>query len=513
MAGRGGLARVVSFVVAAGVASAPRPSAEADAGGAISSDSRPSLVHSFERIFNPGEATPPAGSAAENLTRGYRLLNQAGNLPWDRMAEKRALLEQASQAARVAGDATLIYQTSFFLATVLRQQGENARALTLLEENVSLVRRANLPFNAESAIGGHLAAVGDVEGAVEVFRGGLQTARQNHYDVANAERRLAVALMMAKRFDEAREAIEDALRTLARERLGDGAMEVFAPLNGVIPSAEERSAAEMMARTAKLRAQLIAAGAPSDMVKSTLPERLGAFERSRIDRWLDFSRLREWTAALQGRPGEAFALAQIGRKELLDTTWFLDDTWLDHVSERKSRPTLEVLAQARLAARRLRTTIVEYSPLFSLAPNLPVLHGNPPRLEGVLVWVISRDGRFTQRTVKSDAALGALASLLRDPDGVLAVARSEAAPQAPLVAERARGFTLAGRSGPATSERDPLVDLYQLLIQPIEDLLPSETAARVVLVPRDELLLVPFAALTDRHGRQLVDRYSLWTAP
>jgi hypothetical protein len=122
-------------------------------------------------------------------------------------------------------------------------------------------------------------------------------------------------------------------------------------------------------------------------------------------------------------------------------------------------------------------------------------------LAGVVVWVLSPDGRFTQRQLRSEAALGALTALLRDPNGVLAAH-----------GESARGFTLA----PSPAEKppsDPLRDLYELLVQPIEDLLPPGQEARVVFVPRDELSLVPFAALKDRAGRQLVDRFAIWMAP
>jgi hypothetical protein len=520
------LLRIVGAVLALGYllpmmpATPIRASAEAAAtrdGGAPSSvpagagGNRPSLPQIFEMTNNPGGAGALPGSPQANLVLGYRLLNEAGNLPWDRIREKRTLLEQALGAARAAGDPTLEYRVGFFLASVLRQVKKNAAALALLQRNVALVRGANLPFNADAAIGGHYAMVAQPEKAVPIFRAGLALAKGNHYDVANAARRLGVALLMAGRFGEARRALDDSLEALARERAGEGAMNVLAPLNGVVPSNEDRLSAELLARNAELRRQLAAAGAPAELIKSATPERFGAFERSRIERWLDTSRLREWTAAFQARPEEAFALAQRGRKELLDTTWFLDDSWLDHVIDRKPPAPSEILGQARQAARRLRATIVEYSPLFSLSPNIPVLQGNPPRLAGVLTWVITPDGRFTQRQLKSEAALDALAALLRDPNATLAADVRQRRSEPPGTGPAARGFALQGSV--ATAPAAPLRDLYRLLIEPIEDLLPPGEEARVVFVPRDELSLVPFAALTDRRGRQMVDRFAIWIAP
>jgi len=135
------LLRIVGAVLALGYllpmmpATPIRASAEAAAtrdGGAPSSvpagagGNRPSLPQIFEMANNPGGAGALPGSPQANLVLGYRLLNEAGNLPWDRIREKRTLLEQALGAARAAGDPTLEYRVGFFLASVLRQVKKNA---------------------------------------------------------------------------------------------------------------------------------------------------------------------------------------------------------------------------------------------------------------------------------------------------------------------------------------------------------------------------------------------------
>jgi CHAT domain-containing protein len=58
-----------------------------------------------------------------------------------------------------------------------------------------------------------------------------------------------------------------------------------------------------------------------------------------------------------------------------------------------------------------------------------------------------------------------------------------------------------------------LQQLYQLLIQPIADLLPSDPNARVIFIPQDALFLVPFGALQDATGKYLIEHYSILTAP
>jgi CHAT domain-containing protein len=58
-----------------------------------------------------------------------------------------------------------------------------------------------------------------------------------------------------------------------------------------------------------------------------------------------------------------------------------------------------------------------------------------------------------------------------------------------------------------------LQQLYQLLIQPIADILPKDPNARVAFIPQDSLFLVPFAALQDASGKYLIEQHSILTAP
>ncbi|MFN6567163.1 CHAT domain-containing protein [Dendronalium sp. ChiSLP03b] len=58
-----------------------------------------------------------------------------------------------------------------------------------------------------------------------------------------------------------------------------------------------------------------------------------------------------------------------------------------------------------------------------------------------------------------------------------------------------------------------LQELYQLLIQPIADILPKEETARVIFIPQDALFLVPFPALQDPSGQYLIDKHTILTAP
>ncbi|MEG4024864.1 CHAT domain-containing protein [Microcoleus sp. S13C4] len=58
-----------------------------------------------------------------------------------------------------------------------------------------------------------------------------------------------------------------------------------------------------------------------------------------------------------------------------------------------------------------------------------------------------------------------------------------------------------------------LQELYQLLIEPIADLLPQYPASRITFIPHESLFLVPFAALQDTSGNYLIEKHTILTAP
>jgi CHAT domain-containing protein len=55
--------------------------------------------------------------------------------------------------------------------------------------------------------------------------------------------------------------------------------------------------------------------------------------------------------------------------------------------------------------------------------------------------------------------------------------------------------------------------LYQLLIEPIADLLPTNPNDKVIFVPHASLFLVPFPALLDANGTYLLEKHTILTAP
>ena len=82
--------------------------------------------------------------------------------------------------------------------------------------------------------------------------------------------------------------------------------------------------------------------------------------------------------------------------------------------------------------------------------------------------------------------------------------------------QRSQPATNPTRSLPIVEQRfldSSLQELYQLLIEPIADLLPLDPTARIIFIPQESLFLVPFAALQDPSGNYLIEKHTILTAP
>lgn len=82
--------------------------------------------------------------------------------------------------------------------------------------------------------------------------------------------------------------------------------------------------------------------------------------------------------------------------------------------------------------------------------------------------------------------------------------------------QRSQQVTNSTGTMPIVEQRflDPsLQELYQLLIEPIADLLPQDPTSRITFIPHESLFLVPFAALQDSSGNYLIEKHTILTAP
>ena len=158
-------------------------------------------------------------------------------------------------------------------------------------------------------------------------------------------------------------------------------------------------------------------------------------------------------------------------------------------------PTIEQLKQT---AKDQNATLVEYSIIYD---DFKIENKQESKESELYIWVIKPTGEVTFR--KSDlkplwrsqkTSLDQLVGDTRDSIGVK------------------RGLGVVPRIN-VVSPAKRLQQLYQILIKPIADLLPTQPNAHVIFIPQNALFLVPFPALKDEQGNYLIDKYAILTAP
>ncbi|WP_199334151.1 MULTISPECIES: CHAT domain-containing tetratricopeptide repeat protein [Nostocaceae] len=163
-------------------------------------------------------------------------------------------------------------------------------------------------------------------------------------------------------------------------------------------------------------------------------------------------------------------------------------------------PTLQQIKQI---AKAQNATLVEYS-----------IIGDEFKVQGkrgfadseLYIWVIKPTGEVAFRNVdlkplwQTNNTLEYLVLLTRNAIGVRGRDWEDVQDQ-----------NLPDTGGGDFSQR--LKKLYQILIQPIADLLQTEANAKVIFIPQGSLFLVPFPALQDDSDQYLIEKHTILTAP
>lgn len=141
------------------------------------------------------------------------------------------------------------------------------------------------------------------------------------------------------------------------------------------------------------------------------------------------------------------------------------------------------IQQIQQIAKVQKATLVEYS-----------IIGN----QTLYIWVVKQTGQvvFKQVDLKSQNLL--LEDLVTNSRNSLGI--------------RGRGLGVMARMN-TPSQGKQLQQLYQLLIEPIAQNLPSDPNERVIFIPQDSLFLVPFAALQDENENYLIEKHTILIAP
>ena len=183
------------------------------------------------------------------------------------------------------------------------------------------------------------------------------------------------------------------------------------------------------------------------------------------------------------------------------------------------------IGQIRQIARTQNATLIEYS----IIPESEFkfqgkLRGQESEL---FIWVVQPQGQITFRRVDlkflREQQSTSLVNLARS-QGIAATGRGvDPTPLTQLIRDTQESVRVRGGSADIETVAEPtarnrrrhkkLQQLYQLLIQPIADLLPNNPNARIIFIPQESLFFVPFPALQDNSRQYLVEQHTLLTAP
>ncbi|MEC4811853.1 MAG: CHAT domain-containing protein [Scytonema sp. PMC 1069.18] len=232
-----------------------------------------------------------------------------------------------------------------------------------------------------------------------------------------------------------------------------------------------------------------------DSIRSQLGER-DAYKVSIFDTQAKIYRSLQEVLIAQGKTDTALEIAEQGRtRALVDllTTRFLPES----ISQAYSNfLTIEQIKQIAIAQK---STLVEYSFIYH---SLKGKEQPKYRSSALLIWVIQPTGDVIFRSVdttflkRQNTPLSEFVELARDSIGV-----------------RGRDAIRVTKNEDRTTTNQRLQQLYQILIEPIVDLLPTEPDAHVIFIPQSSLFLIPFSALCDSLGKYLIERYTIRIVP
>lgn len=189
----------------------------------------------------------------------------------------------------------------------------------------------------------------------------------------------------------------------------------------------------------------------------------------------------------QGKIKEALLVSEQSRVRWVSELVNRGDPNGSTITAAMAEPTIEQIQQI---AQERNATLIEYSII-----DNPLAEAN--QSEELFIWVIEPTGKITFR--QSNLTQLGQKEKTTLTDYVSNIRQSLAASQ--------WGVGLSRRKIP------PFRQLYQVLIEPIADKLPTDPNAHVIFIPQQSLLMIPFSPLQDELGNYLLEKHTILTAP
>jgi CHAT domain-containing protein len=299
----------------------------------------------------------------------------------------------------------------------------------------------------------------------------LRSDRQGQSDALNG---LGLAAERAGLNNDAQIAYQNAFEAAQQSGNRPAAIIALTNLGGALWNAKKLDQGERTFRQAVQLADAVRDEDLNDM------NRVRYFESQLVT----YRQLRDVLIA-RGKPEDALEFSEKGRAQALRVQ--VAKRVLAEQGRRFQSAEPLTLAEIRALAVTRQLTIVEYA--------------LDAKQRTLFTWIVQPDGTITMRRTTLEQTLSELVGAARESFGATGLDRSA----------RARGVQVVADPVPRTAPE--LGRLYQLLVEPVESLLPKDPKSTVVIIPERELYLVPFAALADTEGQRLIDRHTLLIAP
>jgi len=458
------------------------------------------------------------------LTASAALMLGAVHLTLGQTRAAGAWLERAVAEYRTLNDVLGLARALNNAGIASMKRGDYELAVSQFDEALTLADSHDLGSVQSEVLNNQgilLTRRGDTVAAVQLYAA-LRASARHHEDTrseAHAVSNLALAYEDCGDLDAAHHFLEDALELARQAHDRQLEIRVSNQLGAVLLKMSDATGAEEVLRGVVALEMQVGSrleDAPSVALfstqESTFPLLVEALlEQGRTDEGLEIwelgraralaavmrrrrapdRQIRSYVAAIQNvvydlllREGTHEGKPLIGR------------AMLNQLLRRTSLPGTDTPPAEPLTAQGLRQVAKEYRTAFVFyAPLL----GNK-----LSIWVVDEHSIHHRTSVLGEhdrndpSELHALVERLRASLGASAL---------PLGTP-----PTASDTAPA-AQADILRRLYDLLIGPVADVLPKAKAARLCIVPADELYLVPFAALLDEHGSALIDRFALFSVP
>lgn len=454
-----------------------------------------SSLGEYQKALDRYNQALPMTRKAKDLTDEAALLDSMATVYFYLGQPQKALeyFNQALNLEKQLADRSRSAITLSNMATVYSNLGENQKALDSYDRALSLVQQVGdkaLEANLKSNIGMVYFDLGDNQKALDFYDRALSISRDvgNRSEQATTLGKLGQVYYDLKQYPKATEYLQQSLK-LVRE-IGDRRIEGRVLnhqgrvqfVTGNLPEAEKTLFAGIQVWES-IRAGL----GNNDLNKISI------FEDQAIT-----YRLLQKALIAQNKPEKALEISERGRArafvELLAGRLAPSDQAIKPLT----------IQDIQRIAKEEKATLVEYSIIYD---DLKVKRQLKPQELELFIWVVKPTGEVAFRQVDLKT-LKASTEQMSQLQALVSRSRTQ-------LGVRGRGIVSASRVQETreTSPAPQLQELYQILIQPIADLLPKDPNDRVIFIPQGELFLVPFPALQDSSGKYLIEKHTILTAP